>query len=212
MTTSPATYTTLGAETRYEPDKIKGSRFIACASPATTEDEAAAFIESVRRGDPGARHVCYAWRLGAAGDRTRSSDDGEPSGSAGRPILAQIEGHGLTDAVVAVIRYFGGVKLGVGGLVRAYGGAAGQALDRAELRHVLVRAPLRCSHAYEDSGAVQGVLAAWSLEPVDEAYGESVSFTVRVGIERLDEFERAMRDATAARAAVERIVDGEHAP
>jgi uncharacterized YigZ family protein len=210
MSAAPETYTTLAGVTRHEPDKIKGSRFIACVAPAATEDEAAAFLDGVRAEFDDARHVCFAWRLGAGGDRTRSSDDGEPSGSAGRPILMQIEGHEVTDAVVAVVRYFGGVKLGVGGLMRAYGGAAGQALDRAELRRVEVRVPLRCTHPYGDSGAVQGVLSAWELVPVGETYGEDVAFTVHVGVGRVDEFVAALRDATAARARVERV-DGEEA-
>lgn len=199
------TYTTLAGVSRHEPDKVKGSRFIACVAPATTEDEAAAFVASVRGEFSDARHVGYAWRLGAAGERTRSSDDGEPSGSTGRPILMQIEGHEVTDTVVAVVRYFGGVKLGVGGLMRAYGGAAGQALDRAELKTVEVRAPLRCTFPYGDSGAVQGVLAAWDLTPTDEEYAEDVALTVHVGIGRVDAFEANLRDATAARASVQRL-------
>ncbi len=197
-------YTTLGGVTRYEPEKIKGSRFIACLAPARSPDEAAAFVESVRADFSDARHVSFAWRLGPGGDETRSSDDGEPSGSAGRPILLQIEGHDVTDAVACVVRYFGGVKLGVGGLMRAYGGAAGQALDRAELARVEVRIALRCTHPYGDSGAIQGVLAAWGIVQEDAEYGEGVAFTVRVGVLQQGDFERAIADATAARATVER--------
>jgi len=204
MSLAPDTYTTLVGVSRYEPDKIKGSRFIACVAPATTEQAAADFLDEVRADFDDARHVCYAWSLGAAGDRTRSSDDGEPSGSAGRPILMQIEGHEITDAVIAVVRYFGGVKLGVGGLMRAYGGAAGQALDRAELRRVEVRTELRCTHPYGDSGAVQSVLSAWDLTASDGSYGADVAFTVHVGIRRVDEFEDTLRDATAARVRIVR--------
>ncbi|MEM1450299.1 MAG: YigZ family protein [Planctomycetota bacterium] len=210
MSGDPESYTTLAGVTRYEPDRIKGSRFIACASPATSEEAAVAFLDDVRAEFSDSRHVCFAWRLGAIGALTRSSDDGEPSGSAGRPILAQVEGHEVTDAVVAVVRYFGGVKLGVGGLMRAYGGAAGQALDRAELRRVDVRVPLRCVHPYGDSGAMQSLLSAWDLVPEGEEYGADVAFTVQVGIGRAADFEVAVRDATAARATVERI-DGEDA-
>ena len=111
----------------------------------------------------------------------------------------------VSNAVAAVVRYFGGVKLGVGGLRRAYGGAAGQALDRAELREVEVQVGLRCVHPYGDSGAVQGVLAAWDLQAHEEEYGEAVSFTVRVGVRVAEAFEAALRDATAARATTRRI-------
>ncbi|MDG1049508.1 MAG: IMPACT family protein [Planctomycetota bacterium] len=205
MSAAPDRFTTLAAGSRYEPDKIKGSRFIACVAPAATPDEAASFVQSVREDFSDARHVCFAWRLGAAGDETRSNDDGEPSGSAGRPILMQIEGHEVSNVVAAVVRYFGGVKLGVGGLMRAYGGAAGQALDRAELLQVEVEVGLRCVHPYGDSGAVQGVLAAWGLTAQDEEYGEAVSFSVYVGIRAAAAFETALRDATAARARSEPI-------
>ena len=199
----PESYLTLGAPSRYEPDKIKGSRFIACVSPARSEDEAKAFLESVRAEFDDARHVCYAWRLGQDGAETRSSDDGEPSGSSGRPILLQIEGHEVTDAVVCVVRYFGGTKLGVGGLMRAYGGSAGQALDRADIVSVDIKRALRCVHAYGDSGAVQSVLSAHALDPEDADYTDEISFTIRVGIRSVDEVTRALRDATGARIRIE---------
>ena len=205
MSAAPDRFTTLAAASRFEPEKIKGSRFIACVSPASTADEARGFVNSVRAEFSDAGHVCFAWRLGAAGEVTRSGDDGEPSGSAGRPILMQLEGHEVSDAVAAVVRYFGGVKLGVGGLMRAYGGAAGQALDRAELREVEVQVALRCVHPYGDSGPVQGVLAAWDVAARDEVYGEDVAFTVYVGVRAAEAFEAALRDATAARARVERL-------
>ena len=205
MSPAPDRFTTLSAASTYEPDKIKGSRFIACIGPAETVEDAARFLDSVRADFSDARHVCYAWRLGAAGDVTRSNDDGEPSGSAGRPILMQLEGHEVSNAVAAVVRYFGGVKLGVGGLMRAYGGAAGQALDRAELLEVEVQVGIRCVHPYGDSGAVQGVLAAWELTAREEEYGEQVSFTVHVGVRVAEAFETALRDATAARATTRRI-------
>lgn len=197
-------YTTLAAPSRYEPEKVKGSRFIACVAPVETEEEAQAFLASVRSDFDDARHVGYAWRLGGSGENFRSSDDGEPSGSTGRPILLQLEGHEVTDAIACVVRYFGGVKLGVGGLMRAYGGAAGQALDRAELKVVEVKVAVQCTHGYGDSGAVSGVLAAWELVPENAAYADDVSFSVRVGIARVDEFESAIREATGARVTTER--------
>lgn len=204
MSAAPDRFTTLAAASRFEPDKIKGSRFIACVAPASTVEEAQAFVGTVREEFSDAGHVCFAWRLGAAGEVTRSGDDGEPSGSAGRPILMQLEGHEVSDVVAAVVRYFGGVKLGVGGLMRAYGGAAGQALDRAELREVEVQVGLRCAHPYGDSGPVQGVLSAWGVSARDEVYGEEVAFTVYVGVRAAEAFEAALRDATAARARVRR--------
>ena len=205
MSAPVESYLTLPGASRYEPDKIKGSRFIACIAPAETEADAQTFIQQVRDEFDDARHWCYAWRLGASGEETRSHDDGEPSGSSGRPILLQLEGHEVTDVVACVVRYFGGVKLGVGGLMRAYGGAAGQALDRTELKRVDVKVALRCTHVYEDSGPMAAVLAAWDLESQDAEYTDEVSFTLRVGIGRIGEFEDAVREATAARARIERL-------
>lgn len=113
--------------------EVKRSKFIAYASPAQTADEAMAFFEEVR--DHSASHNCFAYK--AAGDtHRRFSDDGEPSGSAGRPIMGAVDGSGLDNVAVLVARYFGGVKLGVGGLVRAYGGAASAVLQEAQTHEV----------------------------------------------------------------------------
>lgn len=203
MSDAPDTFLTLASASRYEPNKIKGSRFIACVAPAADEAAAAAFVDEVRAEFDDSRHVAYAWRLGPKGDVTRSNDDGEPSGSAGRPILLQLEGHEVTDVVAAVVRYFGGTKLGVGGLMRAYGGAAGQALDRAEIREVVMLQTIDVRHPYGDSGAVSGVLAAWNVEPADAEYGEDVCFRVRVPLSDADRFCRELKDATGARASTE---------
>ncbi len=192
-------YRTLAAEHAYEPPPIKNSRFLAFVAPAESEEEARAFIERVRSRHDDARHVCWAWRLGPDGKRTRSSDDGEPSGSAGRPILAQLEGHAVTAVVAAVVRYFGGIKLGVGGLMRAYGGATGQCLDRAPLREVVVTEPLVIEHPYDCSGAVQAVLAAEGLSPSSREYGDAVRLELSVPRPDLERLRRALIDRSGGR-------------
>lgn len=192
-------FRTLAARTGFEAEPSKGSRFIARLAPVRTEDEAKAFLAEVAREFDDARHVCYAWRIGPGGERTRANDAGEPGNSAGRPILLQLEGHGVTDVVAVVVRYFGGVKLGVGGLMRAYGGAAGQALDRAEIIEVEVRDALVCQHDYTASGAIAGALAAFGLTPEGASYGADVRFTVQVPRARRAAFEGAFRDATHGR-------------
>ena len=110
---------------------IKKSRFIATVCEVKTEAEAAAFIESVRKHYWDARHNCSAFQIGAGGQIQRSSDDGEPSGTAGRPILEVLKKRDLTNTAVVVTRYFGGIKLGASGLIRAYSHAAALALDEA---------------------------------------------------------------------------------
>ena len=192
-------YRTVRSVLEYEPPPIKHSRFIARVGPARDEAEARELLDAMRRDYPDARHVCWAWRLGLDGATTRSSDDGEPGGSAGRPILQQLEGHEVTCVAAAVARYFGGTKLGVGGLMRAYGGAAGMALDRADVHVVDVLDAVECRHDYPDSSAVGGVLAAFGVEQEDAEYAEDVRFRVRIPRARRPEFEALFRDATGGR-------------
>ena len=180
--------------------KIKGSRFIGSVAPAASADEADAFVARVRARYPDARHWCFAWRLAGEGGRFRYDDDGEPSGSAGRPILRQLDARGLTDAVVVVTRWFGGTKLGVGGLVRAYGAAAAAVLDEAPIRESRVTRPVVVTHGYDRSGAVQAALAAFDLEPASADYGERVRLVCRVPVSQVDAFLIALRDRTAGRA------------
>jgi uncharacterized YigZ family protein len=113
--------------------KVKGSKFLSFALPVQTADEIKDEINRFRKEYHDARHVCYAWMLGAERNEFRANDDGEPSGTAGRPILGQINSYGLTNVLVVVVRYFGGVLLGTGGLVAAYKDASGLALANAEI-------------------------------------------------------------------------------
>ena len=113
--------------------KDNGSRFIALAYPVETEEEVKDIVAGLKKEYHDARHHCYAYRLGYKGDRFRANDDGEPSGSAGRPILGQIDSMGLSDILVVVVRYFGGIKLGIPGLIRAYKTSTADALAQAEV-------------------------------------------------------------------------------
>ncbi|MGN1211035.1 MAG: IMPACT family protein [Candidatus Cryptobacteroides sp.] len=113
--------------------KDNGSRFIALAYPVVSEDEIKEIIDGLKKEYHDARHHCYAWRLGYLGDRFRANDDGEPSSSAGRQILSQIDANSLSDILVVVVRYFGGIKLGIPGLIRAYRTSTADALSKAEI-------------------------------------------------------------------------------
>jgi len=113
--------------------KEKGSKFLAFAHPVNTVEEVKPILENYRKTYYDARHVCYAYNIGAEGEEFRTNDDGEPSGTAGKPIFGQIQSFGLTNVLVVVIRYFGGILLGTGGLVVAYKGAAAEALSAAEI-------------------------------------------------------------------------------
>ncbi len=115
---APDHYHTICAEARLE-TKVQGSRFIGISLPVRTKEDAAAALKAIKKEFFDATHHCYAYRLGPGGDQFRSSDDGEPGGTGGRPILAAIERRGMSDVMVVVVRYFGGTKLGIPGLGRA---------------------------------------------------------------------------------------------
>jgi len=200
----PEEYEVLAEPFRHEADPTKGSRFIASLAPVSSEQDAEAFIAQVRAGDPKATHHCWAFRLGRPCDHFRFSDDGEPGSSAGRPILQQLESRGLSDAVCVVTRYYGGTKLGVGGLIRAYGGCAAQALDLAPMRLHVVCVRLEVSFPYDCTGAVQGLLTASRIEPVESDYGEEVRMAFDVPVRHAGRFEDDLRERTAARARIVR--------
>lgn len=191
---------TVAGPSRFQLDPIKGSRFLATVDRVRTEAEARARIAAVEAELPDARHHCWAFVL--ADGLSRSSDAGEPGGSAGRPILAQIEGHELREVCVVVSRWFGGVKLGVGGLIRAYGGCAGKALDRAERTLVVPVVWLRVGHDYPETTAIDAVLGARGLERTDPSYGEAVAFRLAVPFDQVDAVRAELIDRTAGRVAL----------
>jgi len=196
-----ARYTTVAEAATVEIPKIKGSRFIADVAPCESEEAARAFVAAVRKREHAARHVCWAFRVGEAGEHARSSDDGEPSGSAGRPILAAIEGSDVTFAVVAVTRYFGGTKLGVGGLVRAYGGAAAEGLATAGARRVIPTSDVDVVVPYDALGAFEAFCARRGLERPEAAYGDAVTFVFSVPEEDAEALAAEVVDASAGRIA-----------
>lgn len=200
----PKDYEAPAEELRYEGDPVKGSRFLASIAPIADEEEALAFVQRIRKEGPSATHHCWAYRIARPTERFRFSDDGEPGGSAGRPILQQIEGHGLHDICCVVTRYYGGTKLGVGGLIRAYGGCAAKALDLVarKVQRVMVRLDVR--FPYDCTSAVQGFLSSQSHEPIESDYGASVHLAFVVPLPDAERFENELRERTAARAQIER--------
>ena len=186
---------TVAGPLRHEIDKIKASRFIASIWPVTETDEVAPHLDACRDAFRDANHHGFAWRLSGA-DRMRYSDDGEPSGTAGRPILQEIDGRNLVDVLVVVSRIFGGTRLGTGGLVRAYGGAAAEALDLADIVERAEVLVLVAQFGYGVTGPVQSVLAAFELNPERSDYGERVELELAVPIEQEAAVRTALIDAT----------------
>jgi uncharacterized YigZ family protein len=176
---SGSTYLTLAGDGEAELE-VKRSRFIGCVSRVGTEDEARAAVDRVRRRFWDARHNCSAFVLGPDGAVARSSDDGEPSGTAGAPMLEVLRGRGTSDVVAVVSRYFGGVLLGAGGLVRAYSDAVRAALDDAGTleRRLLHRYHVQVGHA--DAGRLENDLRSRDVSVLGVDYGERVTLHVAV--------------------------------
>jgi uncharacterized YigZ family protein len=212
---SPRSYpATIAAPVEHEL-VIKKSRFIARVEPVASVEDADTVITQVRKQWWDARHNCTAMVTGLLGDQARSSDDGEPSGTAGVPMLEVLRRRELTDVVAVVTRYFGGVKLGAGGLVRAYSTAVSEALDLASLVHrqSLTRVTMDVAHA--DAGRFDNLLREWVLHRGaslgEPQYAALATFEVWVPAQELD---RLADDIAAASAGgvvptigVERIVD-----
>ena len=187
-------------EAEYE---IQRSRFIAQAVHAATEDEARAFLVSCKKKHYDARHNPSAWVLGAAGARQKSNDDGEPGGTAGNPILEAIKKRGLVDTVVVVTRYFGGIKLGAGGLIRAYGHAAHLALEASSLVRCLQLARLAVTFDYTLLALVENFVRQENLRTEDAIYEEKVTLLLLLKEQQLAPIQMALTDLTAGRAVFE---------
>ena len=181
--------------------EIKKSRFIARAAPAADESAARAFIEGIS--DPAANHNCWAWLIG---DNYRFDDDGEPGGTAGRPILQAIESQGYDFTVVVVTRFFGGTKLGTGGLARAYGGTANEALRSAESTPIIPKVRLRLTLPFEFVDAAHHALSEFEGEKIDEDYAANgVTLIVTVPASHRQAFAEHLRDAARGQARIARI-------
>ncbi|MBO4818437.1 MAG: YigZ family protein [Bacteroidales bacterium] len=160
--------------------KDNGSRFIALAYPVETVSEIKEIVDGLKKEYHDARHHCYAYRLGHEGKIFRANDDGEPSGSAGRPILGQIDSVGLSDILVVVVRYFGGIKLGIPGLIRAYKTSTSDALEKAEIIDKIAGTNYSLKFGYMDMNAVMKVLKDMGLPQTGQSFGETCSLQTRV--------------------------------
>ena len=180
--------------------KDNGSRFIARAYPVETEEEIRDIVSSLKKEYHDARHHCYAWRLGYRGDRFRASDDGEPSGSSGKPILGQIDSRGLSDVLVVVIRYFGGIKLGIPGLIRAYRTSTADALDSAEIIEKVASRRFRLHFGYMNMNAVMKIMKDLGLSPGGQDFGMECSMETTVRLTLIPEFLRRVAETEGCTA------------
>jgi uncharacterized YigZ family protein len=203
MDSSNDTYKTIESIARGE-TKVMGSRFIAEAFPIADEVEAEGHISIVRKREYSATHHCSAYRLGVDRGHSRSNDDGEPSGTAGQPILRQLEARGLTNTLVVVSRYFGGTKLGTGGLIRAYGAAAAAALDSAKIVQHVITEPVHVSFEYEDTSPAMHTIDRFRANLVASRYSERTDLEVAVPRKDVENFIQAFIEALGGRGRIER--------
>ncbi len=180
---------------------IKQSRFVVHCGPVASQEATLAFYQSVA--DPTANHNCWAWKLQ---DSYRFNDDGEPGGTAGKPILTAIEGKGLSQVMVIVTRYFGGIKLGTGGLVRAYSGCTARCLDQAKMIELHSMCQCRIAAAFEYTGELHAAVAACEAEKLQESFAANgLEMLVEVRLDRLRQLQSLLRDNTRGSATIQQL-------
>ena len=195
----------------------KKSRFIAHIAPAQTEEEAQAFVEKIKKQYWDARHNCWAYSIGEKQPALRCSDDGEPSQTAGKPMMDVLTGAGLTNVAVVVTRYFGGTLLGTGGLVRAYSAATKEGLANSTIITKYWGTKLLVNTDYNDIGKLQYLFGQREIPIMDAQYTEKVSFVVLIPVSRVEEIKKAVTEAVSGRADMEEVeqlfyalIDGEY--
>lgn len=185
----------------------KKSRFIGHIAPASSEEEAISFINRIRSQYRDASHNVFAYRLRENQIR-RASDDGEPQGTGGVPVLSVIDGRDLTDVCIVVTRYFGGTLLGTGGLSRAYSDAASFAVSAAEVITMAESCDIKITAEYSLYGGIERYVNENCIFVVKSDFGENASITIRIKSERYDEITSDLTDITSGRACFEKLSEG----
>ena len=185
----------------------KKSRFIATVIPVENEEEALEFIEKTKKKYWDARHNCFAYVIGERGQLARCSDDGEPGGTAGKPMLEVLRGMEIRNIVVVVTRYFGGTLLGTGGLVRAYTKAAQEGIGNSVIVEKQLASKLRITTDYNGVGKIQYILAQRDIKILASDYGENVKITALVPVSQYGFVEAEITEGTNGRAEMERQED-----
>lgn len=173
------TYLTI-ARTSESLYKEKGSKFIGLAYPVSSEQDVKDILDELRKKYYDARHHCYAYILGPKEDKFRANDDGEPNHSAGDPILGQIRSNSLTNTLIVVVRYFGGTKLGVSGLISAYKTAAAEAIEANKIVEEVVKELVKVRYGYESTNEVMRLVKEYELEIVEQSFTADCLLTLAV--------------------------------
>lgn len=181
----------------------KKSRFLGKIKPVETEEEAVAFIESIKKQYWDARHNCYAFIIGEHSESVRCSDDGEPSGTAGKPMLEVLQNNGLKNVVAVVTRYFGGTLLGTGGLVRAYTQATQAALEEAQVATMTLMSVLVIKTDYNAIGKIKYMFAQDDVLVMGEEYGVDVAVTIAIPVSEKENVQKKITEVTNGKALME---------
>ncbi len=198
-------YYTISNSAKYE-IKIKGSRFIAECGIASSIEDASGMLESIRKREHAATHHCYAWNVGHFNDQTyKYSDDGEPSGTAGKPIYDVICGRGLSNIVMVVTRYYGGTKLGTGGLVRAYGGAAIGALDKARKKENFLTNQYKVQIEFSLYDQMARLINKLGAKQVNAEYSDIVTLTLEIRVTKSPLLLDEILQLSNGKAVIEKI-------
>lgn len=179
--------------------KVRGSEFIATVIPVTSKDQALKELESLRSEFWDATHNCFAYRIGKGGLEFRTSDDGEPSGSAGKPILFVLHKYDVSDILMVITRYYGGTKLGVGGLARAYSDSSSAALELCVKIPVYSTKDIKVLCMYEDVDIIRRIIDSYAINS-DSEYRDAVEFIARIPESQCEIFMNEIISATSGRA------------
>ena len=191
MNSTSDTYKSISAPVRGIYKEL-GSKFLAFAWPVETEEEIKSILSEIRKEYFDARHHCYAWRLGLSGEPYRMNDDGEPSSTAGRPIHGQLLSQELSDILVVVVRYFGGTKLGVPGLIRAYKSATQDALANATVIEKIAGEHFSLTFDYLQMNDVMKVLKDMGITPLKQEFDLRCKMEVRVRLTQIEDFRKQL--------------------
>ncbi len=176
--------------------KDKGSKFLSFAYPVESEEEIKTLISHLKKEYYDARHHCYAYRLGHLGDTWRFNDDGEPSSTAGKPIYGQLLSNNLSDILIVVVRYFGGTKLGVPGLIKAYKAGAEDAINNAAIIEKIACNNIRVQYSYENMNGVMKVLKDFGLAPISQNFDNICEIDLRVRLSDTQRFIDIIKEQT----------------
>jgi uncharacterized YigZ family protein len=191
-------YYSINEPKTYE-DKIRGSRFIANIFPIDSKEQADKHLHDIRKEHYDATHNCYAYIIGSDGLEYRANDDGEPNGSAGNPILFAIKKFKLSDVIVIVTRFYGGTKLGVGGLARAYGRTAEEVIKTCVRKKIDITKKVTVFTTYDDINTIKRLLDEYAVS-FDEVYTDTIEIVADIPVSKVDEFRKKITEMTADRS------------